>query len=82
MPRGDIKEIKAQKLAEKEAKRAKKHEEGLNMNISRWQSSPLNLSDPNANTDFHEIPCTPVATTAEPTKHQVAPIEVVARAFS
>ena len=75
MPRGaNIAEFRALNRAKKEANRVKKHEQGLNMNISRWQSSPLDLSEPHVNTDFLDIPCTPVATTAEPNnKPQVAP---------
>ena len=30
---------------------------------SRSQTSPINLSEPHANTDFLDIPCTPVAPT-------------------
>ena len=71
MPRGgNIAAQNALKREEKEAERAKKHEQGLHMNATRSQSSPLDLSEPHATTDFHDIPGTPVATTAEPTKPQ------------
>ena len=63
MPNCNIGALRALKLAAKEEKRAEKHEQGCNLNISRWQSSPLDLSESDANTDFLDIPCTPVAPT-------------------
>jgi len=82
MPRVNIKEIKAQKLAEKEAKRAVNQGNALHMNAARSQSSPLDLSEPHANTDFHDIPCTPITHTAESTESQATRIEEGARAPS
>ena len=63
MPKFNIKAYNAQKLADKKAKRAGKHEQGLHMNISRWQSSPLDLTEPQINNHSVDIPCTPVAPT-------------------
>ena len=83
MPRGaNIAEFRALNRAKKEANRAKKHEQGLNMNISRWQSSPLDVSEPHANTDFLDIPCTPITHIAESTESQATRIEEGARAPS
>ena len=78
MPKFNIAAYTAQKLAKKEANSAKARET-LRLNTAR---QPIDLSEPHANTDFLDIPCTPIATTAEPSKPQVAPFEVVARAFS
>ena len=78
MPRVNIAALRAKKLAKKEANSAKARET-MRLNTAR---QPIDLSEPHAKTDFHDIPCTPIATTTEPSKPQVAPIEVVARAFS
>ena len=63
MPNSNIGALRALKLAAKEAKRAKGKEAYLHAVASRFQTSPFDLSDPHASTDFLDIPCTPVAPT-------------------
>ena len=63
MPKFNIAAYAAQKLANKEAKRVKNAEASLLAAASRSQTSPIDLSEPHANTDFVGIPSTPVATT-------------------
>ena len=82
MPNSNIGALTALKRAEKEAKRAQTEAARISLIAALSQTSPLDLSEPHVNTDFLDIPCTPIATTTEPSKPQVAPIEVVARAFS
>ena len=66
MPRGGtIAQRMALKRANKEATRVKMQEVTIHMTASSSETSPLDLSEPNANTDFLNIPCTPVA----PTNH-------------
>ena len=55
--------LRALKLAKKEATRAQMQEVARNMVASRSHNSPLDLSEPQANADFLDIPCTPVAPT-------------------
>ena len=65
MPRGqNVAALRALKLAKKEATRAKMQEVARNMVASSSNNSSLDLSEPQANTDFLDIPCTPVAPTA------------------
>ena len=64
MPRGqNIAALRALKLERKETKRAKNQAASALGVDSRSQNSPLDLSEPQANTDFLDIPCTPVAPT-------------------
>ena len=64
MPRGgNIAARVAIKREKIEAKRVKNHAAGLLSGASRSQTSPIDLSEPHANTDFLDIPCTPVAPT-------------------
>ena len=64
MPRGG--NIAAQNLL-KRAKKEAKHDKNASASLldvaSRSQTSHFDLSEPHANTDFHDIPCTPVAPT-------------------
>ena len=82
MPKFNIKAYNAQKLADKEAKRAKNISASMLAAASRSQTSPINLSEPHANTDFLDIPCTPITHIAESTESQATRIEEGARAPS
>jgi hypothetical protein len=63
MPKGNIAALRALKLAKKEANRIGNQEKALHMIASRSNTSPLDLSEPHANTNLLDIPCTPVTTT-------------------
>jgi len=63
MPNANIAQTLQNKLAEMATKHAKKQKQALHFKISSPETSPLDLSEPHANTDFVEIPCTPVAPT-------------------
>ena len=59
MPRVDIKEIRALKLADKEAMSAQAKVAAIHSVASRSQTSPIDLSEPPVNTDFVDIPPSP-----------------------
>ena len=64
MPRGgNIAAQVALKREKEEARRAQTKVAAIHSVASRSQTSPLGLSEPHANTDFLDIPCTPVAST-------------------
>ena len=63
MPKGNIAVLRALKLAAKEAKRAQTKVAAIHSVASHSQASPIDLDEPHANTDFLDIPCTPVAPT-------------------
>jgi hypothetical protein len=63
MPNRKIGALRALKRAEKEAARAQRKVAAINSVASRYQTSPLDVSEPHTNTDLLDIPCTPVAPT-------------------
>ena len=79
MPNSNIAQMKKQAVAKKEERRARNQELVLNAVASRSQTSPIDLSEPHANTDFLDIPCTPVApTTPAPAEQFETPAATLA----
>jgi hypothetical protein len=63
MPNTNIAQIKKQAVAKKTEKAAAEREKAARFRTFRSTTSPIDLSDPHANTDFLAIPRTPVAPT-------------------
>ena len=63
MPNPNFAQLRNKTLAKKEAKRSKNQTASILGVASRSLTSPLDLSEPHANTNLLDIPCTPVAPT-------------------